>query len=249
MEFSIGFLKSQHQAIIKSFGQDMPMAKIVNTDDLEQEKLSALYIPQDLYNGQVMEELNSFNKLIPLREAKEYELHTENFEKLTYQQGKTILDKTKFKWSLENNLFLLEELFAVITNLRLLGKDSRITLFEELWFILKNNLAAENLKIIFNNIQENEGKKNQLIPIKVEGDKRPNPEDAGEEDIFILNNLKDSLTEEFQVIDIDLEKGKLMAGLNVLHSPVIILAEITQFTAIQKGLLKSLFNGLNIELN
>jgi len=51
------------------------------------------------------------------------------------------------------------------------------------------------------------------------------------------------------VIDIDLEKGKLMAGLNVLHSPVIILAEITQFTAIQKGLLKSLFNGLNIELN
>jgi len=70
MEFSIGFLKSQHQAIIKSFGQDMPMAKIVNTDDLEQEKLSALYIPQDLYNGQVMEELNSFNKLIPLREAK-----------------------------------------------------------------------------------------------------------------------------------------------------------------------------------
>ena len=160
-----------------------------------------------------------------------------------------MLDKYKFKWSLEFNLFLLEELFAVITNLRLLGKDSRITLFEELWFILKNNLAAENLKIIFNNIQENEGKKNQLIPIKVEGDKRPNPEDAGEEDIFILNNLKDSLTEEFQVIDIDLEKGKLMAGLNVLHSPVIILAEITQFTAIQKGLLKSLFNGLNIELN
>ncbi len=249
MEFSIGYLKSQHQALVKSFGQDQPMAKIINTDDLEQEKISALFIPNELYNGQVMEELNDFNKFMPLKEANEFNLTAELFEKLDFEAGQSILEKTKFKWSLENNLYLLEELFSVISNLRLVAKDSRVTLFEEIWFILKNNLAAENLKIIFNDIQEIEGKKNQLITMTMEGYKNPNPSDAKEEDHFILDNLKNSLTEEFQIIEMDLSRGRFMAGLNVLHSPVIIIAEISQFTAIQKGLLRSLFNGLNIEFH
>lgn len=250
MQFSIGYLKSQNQAYVKSFGINESKAKIIDFSDLDSEPLKALVVPQELFNGQIMSELKDQTKYYPIVSSQDLGLNEDSFEALNDNEAKLVIDKTQYKWILENNLFLLEELFSVVSHLRSLIKENRVTFFEELWYILKTNLGAQDFKVIFNdiNLRKEEGKKNDLVTLKIEGQKTPNPSEAQEEDTFILENFKKSLSDDFQIIDFDSEKGKFMAGLNIIHSPCLFIGNISQFTPIQRGLITSLFKGINNEL-
>ena len=129
-----------------------------------------------------------------------------------------------------------------------LWPNDRSGFFEELWFILKTNLGASNLKLIYNDMikSKNEHEKNKLVKVKVQGERYPELVSCDEMDERVLKSYEKDFGNIFDITDYNKEKGQLVICANIKKSPVLIMANIYQFTRLQKALLSSLFEGLNL---
>lgn len=145
-----------------------------------------------------------------------------------------------------NNISLIDELFKTLEVLHKLWPNDRTAFFEQLWFIVKSNLAAKSLKLIYNDIilGKAENEKNKLIQACVDGKRMPNPTQGGELEAKIMGHYEKSFNQHFQISEYDKENGRLVLLARIKGSPVIMMAEVTQFTQLQKAILNSLFEGL-----
>ena len=151
-------------------------------------------------------------------------------------------------WILQNNISLLEEIFKVRNHLLGLWPNDRSGFFEELWFILKSNLGASNLVLYYNDIikSKNENEKNKLIKVKVKGDRYPDLATCDEMDEHVLKSYEKDFGNIFDITDYNKEKGHLVICATVKKSPILIMANVYQLSSLQKALISSLFEGLNL---
>jgi hypothetical protein len=124
--------------------------------------------------------------------------------------------------------------------------NERTAFFEELWSLLKNNLGATDLKIIYNDIEmaKKESEKNKLIRIKVEGKRNPNPVVGKEMEDKLMKHYENDFVQTFNVSEYNPHKGELVLTASINNSPVLVMARVNQLTRLQKALLNSLFEGL-----
>ena len=150
-------------------------------------------------------------------------------------------------WILQNNVSLIEEIFKVRNHLLNLWPNDRSGFFEELWFILKTNLGATNLKLIYNDMikAKTENEKNKLVKIKVVGDRFPGLSSVDEADELVLKSYEKDFGNNFEITDYNKEKGQLVICASIKKSPVLIMTNVYQLTRLQKAILSSLFEGLN----
>lgn len=249
MDFTLLYTKNLQQAVVRNFKLNAPpTSKIIDLEETKQYIIHGYIFAEDLQNEDFIAGLENEIKFYPIRSHSEFGLTLESFEKLTYDDAKKVFDKMRENWILQNNISLIEEIFKVRNHLLSLWPNDRSGFFEELWFILKTNLGATNLKLVYNDMikskQENE--KNKLVKVKVQGDRFPELTSCDEMDEHVLKSYEKDFGNIFDITDYNKEKGQLVICANIKKSPVLIMANIYQLTRLQKSLLSSLFEGLNL---
>lgn len=237
------------QAVVRHFKlHESSTSKIIDLAEAKQSTIQGYIFSEELKNEDFLAGLENEIKFYPIRSHTEFGLTLDGFEKLNYEEAKKIFDKMRENWILQNNISLIEEIFKVRNHLLGLWPNDRSGFFEELWFILKTNLGASNLKLIYNDMvkskQENE--KNKLVKVKVQGERYPELVSCDEMDEHVLKNYEKDFGSIFDITDYHKEKGQLVICANIKKSPVLIMANIYQLTRLQKSLLSSLFEGLNL---
>lgn len=248
MEFNLLCTKNAQQAIVRQFAiNQSTTTKILDIHDAKNLNIQGFLIGQDQEDDEFLQTLDGDLKFFPIRLAKDFSVTTENFEKMNFDDAKNIFDKMRENWILQNNVSLMEELFKVRTHLLGLYPNNRSSFFEELWFLLKLNLGASNIKLIYNDLikAKNENEKNKLVKVKIWGDKYPETTPIDEMDEVVLKSYEKDFGNIFEITDYNKEKGQLVICANIKKSPVLIMANVYQLTRIQKALLSSLFDGLN----
>lgn len=249
MEFNLGFIKSENQFFLKSFKNDNDdNGKILDLSELKNTNLQALFYDESqLENEDLKSTLLEDSKFFPIRSTSDVKVDFESFEKMPFEDVQSLFNKVHDNWLLQNNITLLEELFKVIHHLDALWPNDRTTFFEELWFILKSNLGAKSLRIIFNDIQmaKKETEKNKLVQVKVEGEKVPNPTEGGELEAKIMASYEKDFSSLFEIVEYSADKGQLVMTTTIKKSPVVIMAEVYELTRMQKAVLSTLFTGLS----
>lgn len=236
------------QAVLRHFKlNETANSKVIDLVEAKQMPINGYIFSEDQKNEDFMAGLESEIKFYPIRSGSEFGLTLEGFEKLDFEDAKKIFDKMRENWILQNNISLIEEVFKVRNHLLGLWPNDRSGFFEELWFLLKTNLGANNLKLIYNDMvkSKNENEKNKLIKVKVQGERYPELATCDEMDEHVLKSYEKDFGNIFDITDYNKEKGQLVICATIKKSPVLIMANIYQLTRLQKALLSSLFEGLN----
>lgn len=248
MEFSLAYIKNADQIILKSFDYDgTTSSKILNIDEIKTHSIQGLIYDHEISQEDFLSQIEGELKFYPIRSGAEFQLNHEKFEKLAVNDAKVIFDKLRENWILQNNITLVEEIFKTRSHLLSLYPNDRSSFFEELWFILKSNLGASDLKLFYNDLikAKNENEKNKLVKVKVLGTRYPEPTSLDEVDEKILKNYEKDFGNIFDITDYSKEKGQLVICASIKKSPVLIMANIYQLTRLQKSVLLSLFEGIN----
>jgi len=249
MDFTLLYTKNMQQAVIRTFKQnENTNSKIVDLAEAKQYPINGYIFAEDQKNEDFLIGLENEIKFYPIRSSSEFNLSLESFEKLNYDEARKIFDKMRENWIIQNNISLMEEIFKVRNHLLGLWPNDRSGFFEELWFILKSNLGASNLKLIYNDMvkSKNENEKNKLIKVKVRGERYPELASCDEMDEQVLKSYEKDFGNFFDITDYNKEKGQLVICSTIKKSPVLIMANVYQLTRLQKALLSSLFEGLNL---
>jgi hypothetical protein len=249
MQFSLAFTKNSEQAILKSFSLDeASTSKIMNLDEIKNEKVQGLIYNHEINSEDFIAGLEAELKFYPIRSSQDFQLSSEKFENLSFDDAHKIFEKMRDNWILQNNLTLVEEIFKTRNHLLSLYPNDRSSFFEELWFILKSNLGSSDLKLIYNDLikAKNENEKNKLVKVKVQGTRFPEPVSCDEMDEKILKHYEKDFGNLFEITDYNKAKGQLVICASIKKSPVLIMAQVYQLSRIQKSVLSSLFEGLNL---
>ncbi len=250
MNLSIAFVKNENQVMYHDYCAPTDRAQIFEIEELENRETDTIFVPTELLdNEEVIEKISKESKFTPIKPISADVLSADTFEKLDAEQAASLTKKVTSSWVLQNNLNLLENLFENISHLKALWPNDRTTFFEELWHLLKNNLGTKNLKLAYNHMQKakKDSEKNQLIRVVIEGKKLPNPTENKELGDALFTNYQGQFTQNFNINSYDEESGKLVILGSINNSPVIIMAETFAPTKLQKALLKSLFDGLQLK--
>ena len=249
MEFTLLFTKNHEQGLIKTFSPgEHPGTKVVDLAEAKNFPLQGYIFCEELKSDDFMSTLESEIRFYPIRSNAEFGISAEEFEKLNYDEGKKIFDRMRENWILQNNISLVEEVFKVRNHLLGLWPNDRSGFFEELWFLLKSNLGATNLKLIYNDLikSKNENEKNKLVKVKVQGDRYPEITSCDEMDEIVLKSYEKEFGNIFEITDYNKDKGQIVICASIKKSPVLVMANIYQLTRLQKALLTGLFEGLNL---
>ncbi|MDD0854042.1 hypothetical protein HBN50_13095 [Halobacteriovorax sp. GB3] len=250
MDFSLAHIKSENQLIYRVFSQKNEDFKVMDLEELDDLEVQGLFYDDELYESeQVKLFLQEQSKFLPIRSSSETGMNSDEFSNVEMGKMRSIFEKISSSWVLQNNITLLEELFPVIDHLNAIWPNDRTTFFEELWFILKNNLGAKELKIIFNDIEmgKKENEKNKLIKARIEGKKLPHPFSGGEFEDKVMGHYEEEFNQSFNVVEYDAHKGELVIAATIKKSPVLIMAKVYDVSRIQQSVLKTLFTGLSRE--
>ena len=249
MDFNLLFTKNLQQGIVRTFKlNETPSSKVIDIGEAKSLPLQGFIFTEELKNDDFLVALEGELKFYPIRTNSEFNLNADTIEKLSNDEAKVIFDKMRENWILQNNVSLIEEIFKVRTHLLSLWPNDRAGFFEELWFILKTNLGATNLKLIYNDMvkAKNENDKNKLVKVKIIGDRFPEMTSVDEMDEMVLKSYEKDFGSLFNITDYNKEKGQLVICASVKKSPVLIMTNVYQLTRLQKAILSSLFEGLNV---
>jgi hypothetical protein len=249
MEFTLLYTKNSQQAVLRTFNMDeTPKTKIIDLVEAQKYPIHGYIFDNEQKNEDFMNGLEQEIKFYPIRANTEFNQSFVDFENFSYEEGRKIFDKMRENWILQNNISLLEEVFKVRNHLLGLWPNDRSGFFEELWFILKSNLGANNLVLMYNDMikSKNENEKNKLVKVKVQGVRYPELVTCSEMDEHVLKSYEKDFGNIFDITDYNKEKGQLVICATIKKSPVLIMANIYQLTRLQKALLSSLFEGLNL---
>lgn len=248
MDFNLLFTKNLQQGILRTFKRyENPSSKIIEINEAKTMPLQGLIFSDELKNDDFLTGLESELKFYPIRSSSEFSLNADVFEKMSYDDARIVFDKMRENWILQNNISMIEEMFKVRNHLLSLWPNDRAGFFEELWFILKTNLGASNIKLIYNDLikAKNENEKNKLVKVKIIGERFPEMTSVDEMDEVVLKSYEKDFGNTFDITDFNKEKGQLVICGTIKKSPVLIMANVYQLTRLQKAIISSLFDGLN----
>lgn len=248
MDFSLAYTKNSEQVILKQFDLDgSTNTKILSLEDMKSEQVHGLIYDTSIVQEDFLSQIENEMKFYPIRSNAEFQLNVNSFESLSPYDAKKVFDKIRENWILQNNITLIEEIFKTRTHLLSLYPNDRSSFFEELWFILKSNLGATNLRLIYNDLikAKSENEKNKLVKVKIIGSRYPEPINVDEMDEAVLKHYEKDFGNIFEITDYNKDKGQLVICASIKKSPVLIMANIYQLTRLQKSVLISLFEGIN----
>jgi len=247
MIFTIGLIKSKNRVLIKSFDLTLSTCeKAVTMEEIKNENVNLMILDIVEDENEIMSLLEEENKYYPICNASTFNLSEETFHQLPFHTAKDIIKQTYSTWILNSNLKSIENLFVTLDHLKELMPNDRMDFFEELWFIIKRNLGAITLKLIFNSIKPNEKgqTKSQLTQFRIDGSRTPSTHVGDEFEKSLMETYRPQMDSLLNITEYDKSQGQIVICALIKESPVIIMAELFEFTSIQKSFLTALFEGL-----
>lgn len=245
MDLIIGHIKSDAKIAIKSFqlNQESLDYKLVDSDELKDHSFNLLITPTEQELGNIEEALNDERKFYPIVESQDLGIDFDSFESADASTLQSIYKKVSTRWILQNNIQTVEQSYSLIKYLRDLWTSDRNNLFEELWFLLKMNLATTKLAIVFHDVQV-EAQKPELYFATVEGHKIPNIRKSTGAEEELIQNYESDYAPGMNITEYDNERGRLVITAKIGSSPILIMAELASLNQLQKAILTSIFTGL-----
>ncbi len=253
MNFTIGyFINPQQLSLVTDHGTGELENKIIDWELYEQNTCDGLLYPKNLLEVEnITNLLQEELRFVPVRCCEDFTLNPTVFTKLSPAQFQALRENLVETWVLQNNVSLLGEFFPTISHLRGLLPNDRSNFFAELWYLLKLNLGAQYLKIIYNDLfiePEKETSKNKLIQVTIAGQRAPSPQDGKAVEAKLMDHYRSRFSTYLEITDQNPAKGEFVLTATINKGPILIMANTHQINALQKNLLSSLIQGLQIEL-
>ena len=254
MIISLGFIKSSNQVFIKELNwiDNSIDSKIFDLTDLQDHNLQGLFIEESEHIQTSIRLLEKEKAFYPIINAEIDKIELRNFENMNPKDLKEFYLKTLNRWTLQQNLISVENLYAIINHFRELWKKDRISFFEEFWYWIKRNLGTTELSIIFNDIisseekDENNEKKDRpkLTQSVISGSKKANFSLGTNKEKELIHSFAENFHDVFEVTELNSIKGQFVATAQIERSPILLMARTVQLNQLQRTLLMSIFNGL-----
>lgn len=248
MDIAIGFAKSEAEVLVQQIDliNKTNTYKIIDANSAKEEALNTLISPSADWIKTM--ELDQEQDLYPILESNQAGFDFEKFEQADADSLSRFYQKQVGAWVLKKNLDLIEGMFTTTNRLRSLWTGDRLAFFEDLWTLLKKNLGTTELSLLFNDIEEIQGKdetkKQKLVQSVLTGKKTPEFKKANEHEIALMGEFKN--TETFTIHTLNLDKNEFVATVMIDKSPILMMAKIPSFNEIQKALLNGIFKGLEL---
>lgn len=254
MNALIGLVTSENQISIKKLNvsnQEIE-SKIVDTIELNDYPFNLLLTPNSDELDVIEDKIKIEQKFYPVITSDQVGINNDSFEQMSFEDLYSLYLKVNSRWVLNNNIFTIEQLYSTVNYLKDLYINDRDNFFEELWFILKSNLATTDLSIIYHDIYEEKGKKEKnerpkLIHSVISGTKIPNITPASQEQEMLMKEYESEFGEFFEITEYNPGNGQLVATVKINLSPILIMANINGLNQLQKSILISIFSGLQPE--
>ena len=257
MGIKVGFIRSASQVILKELDMESKSVEshLFDITELKDKNLNFLMFDSQKTeeNESIQDILNDEGKFYPVTPANSFGVNKDNFESLDFDTTIDLYSKVNARWILNNNIKTIEQTYSLITYLRDLWINDRNSFFEELWFILKTNLATHELNIIFHDLKEpsekqkEKGVKPELCYSYVKGQKTPQIFDGKDTEAKVMADYEKDFSDQFSITEFDLDKGHLVATSRINLSPILIMAKLKTFNQLQQSILIGLFSGLSQE--
>ncbi len=262
--FSLAYAKNPRQVAYKTFapeGLEGPAGdsagnshtQVIDWRELKFRPVEALLFPRKALEAEEWRDCLATWRVeqphLPLWPLDAGEMDAVAFERLGAREAQGLLERASGHWCLQNNLHLLEHFFPRLEHLNELLANDRSAFFEELWQLLKNNLAARQLKVAYRH-PNSRGKTSRarmtaiIVEGAGEGGHIPNSVENRKAGEALLQRYVDLVNSPWCVHQYCRDSGQLTALARVGGSPVIIMAISGPLSALQRALLKSLFEGL-----
>lgn len=248
MNLSLAFVKNETQVLFHSFKEDSNKAQIFNLEDLLEHTPQTILVPESLsLSAEVQEKLAKTSRYAPIKILKTERMDSDAFDKLGFEEALQMTKEIYQTWSLKKNLNLVENMFEYLGQLKSLFPNDRTAFFEELWHIMRSNLAATELTMVYNHMQkaEKEGEKNRLVRVVIQGQSKPNPSENKELGDALFKNYEGKFNHNLELYSRNDDSGEIVFLGKIKESPIIIMAKSFECTALQLAALNCLFDGLN----
>jgi hypothetical protein len=256
MIISIGFIRSAGQVLIQDLDwqQNSISNRLIDVTDLPEQNLQALFLENDEHLNSMVGLLEKEKNFYPILDGRDENLDFNTFEKLRPLDLKELYLKVSNRWTMQQNIKSLEQIYALTTHLRELWKKDRLAFFEETWYWLKRNLGTVELNIIFNDVIKSEEKdennekreRPKLVQSLLAGNKKANFQSGGPREKELMQNYLEKFHDVFEVTEYHSAKGQFVATAQIERSPMIFMARTPQLNQLQRSLLAGLFNGLQV---
>lgn len=248
MNFTLGLVKSQNQISVLNFDcKDQSVTrKIIDIIDFEQENFQILFYDPSIESDEVLTYVKKQQQYYPIISAATVDLTEEKFSNLNFNDGLGLTKNFLSKWLLKTNLNTLAEIFELTAHLKTLWKSDRYAFFHELWYVMRNNLATPEVKIIFHDVIEkkDEHDKDKLIFSTLSAGIRPEikPMTTPEKNLF--GHYEKQCHETFTVAECYPEKGDLLLLAMIDKSPIVMMIKFFEFNPLQQTLLSTLIKNI-----
>lgn len=249
MSLNIALVTSQQQSTIFSLStaNKLVVTKVIDNDTLRDENIGLLVYNEEESSEAIDKLMSSESKFYPIVSSQQLEANSSEFdEESDFETLFGVYNKVSSRWILNNNVKTIEQLYPTVDYLADLWDTDRNSFFEELWFLLKINLASTELTIIFNDLEEakKEGDRPKLCHSFVTGEKVPEVFPGTDKEDHLMEQYKEEFTDDFEITEFSEEKGEIVACSTIGLSPVLIMSRLPNFTRLQKSILVSLFTGI-----
>lgn len=248
MNFTLGLVKSKNQISVHHFDRknQTVTSKTIDVVDFEQENFQILFYDPSLEADEVLTYLKKQQQYYPIVSAGVLDLTADYFENLNFNDGFALTKSFMAKWLLKTNLNTLSEIFELTSHLKTVWKGDRYAFFHELWYVLRNNLATPEVKIIFHDVIEkkDEHDKDKLIFSSLSAGIRPEIKPMSGPEQALYQKYEKQCSETFTVAECYPEKGDLLLLCMIDKSPIIIMAKFFEFNPLQQTLLSTLMKNI-----
>lgn len=249
MNFSLGLVKSKSQISVLNFNrkEQAVSCKTIDIVDFEQENFQILFYDPSLENDEVLNYLKKQQQYYPIINAGMIDLTVDRFQNLDFTEGFSLTKNFLSKWLLKTNLSTLSEIFELTSHLKTLWKGDRYAFFHELSYLLRNNLAAPEMKIIFHDVIEkkDEHDKDKLIFSALSGGIRPEIKALSNPEQAIYQKYEKQCQDAFSVAECFPEKGDLLLLSMIDKSPIVMMVKFFEFNPLQQTLLATIMKELS----
>jgi len=255
MKLRVGYVKSASQINLKEIDtiNKTFSSVIFDVTELKERSMDLILLDHNDELDSIQPTLDGESKFYPVTAGNSLGLDKESFESLSAEETMDLYSKINSRWILNNNIQTIEQIYSSITYLKDLWVNDRNAFFEELWFMLKTNLASNELTILFHDLKEptekqkEKGDKPSLCYSKVMGEKTPQIFDGKPADADLMKNYENDFNDIFEITEFDSNNGQLVATAKIDLSPVLIMAKLHSFNQLQRSILIALFSGLQTE--
>ena len=196
------------------------------------------------------ERLARLSEVIGLFPAAQYSISLDSWLTLNAQDALTLQQKTYSPWVMKNNLSTLKNLFSLSQEMKNVRGTNLELFFSQVWKLLKKNLGAENLRIIYNDVivetNENDKEKDKitLVTQSIAGELECAKPQSLKEEKELLKSYVNKSSAPYYLDSFNSDQKEFVAVARVDESPFLIMGKVPHYDALKENLLFAFFSGL-----